>query len=205
MAKKPAAAGTGSGTRRTKAFPGVLPRRSDGATKRARPVQVTRDPLPDTPAARVARERIAEYADLILSTGRTVPVLSRGKPVALLGPVGSLPHGQQSTRTILISEIAKGTRNFTAVVHHGPFTVSRGGEAVMVLYSPTRSLASMVEGLIDTLHELRVLDEAIGKRRETRRRADDAIRKRIALLYQVGESASASKIEVEFRELERTL
>lgn len=201
MARKNPSARKNSGTRRTKATPGALPKRSSRTGKRAVAAKTARSPLPDMPGARTARLRIAEYADLIASTGRTIPVLSRKKPVALLGPVGSLPRGQQAADSISISELANGTRKFTAVVHHGPYTVTRNGPPVMVLYSSTKSLASMVESLIDALDELRLLDEARTKRLEIRRRADDAIRKRIAVLRQNGESAAADKLEDELRKL----
>ena len=158
-----------------------------------------------TPKAKEIRTNISGYVDRVITTRSSFRVLSRGKEVAVLGPVNSLPKGQQVKRAVSTTDIAKGTSTFAGVVHHGPYVVTRNGEPVAVMYSPFRSAESRMEELLREIDELRILEEAKKRRVDLRGRADKAIEARIAVLRDGGGGQAADQLEAAWRAVDREI
>lgn len=158
-----------------------------------------------TPTSTEIRKHIAHYVKQVATKCSRFSVLARGKEVAVLGPVGSLPKGQPRERIkISTTDIANGKVKFSGVVHHGPYEVTRSGKVAAVLYSPIRSERSKIDEVLNSLDELRILDEEKKRRVELRGRVDKAIQARINLLRQVGDPA-ADHLEDAWKELDRQI
>jgi len=166
--------------------------------------------------AKEAKEEISSLLNEI-EGGGTIEVTVRGKAIARLGS----PHALEENallraKRIAVSDIKQGKRNFTGVLVHGPYVITRRGEDVASLKaapeaanaaaqaSPQQHIVNLLERQVSNLEELRLLKEEHKRARNLRQRLDKAIKDRIQLLRNMGENAAADGFEVHFRELDMT-
>jgi hypothetical protein len=187
-------------------------------------------PLAAKPSTTQAKDKFSEYVRAVLAKKRSFEILSRGKTVAILGPIGSLPAGMKAETSVPLSDYTLGKRTFPNVIHHGPFTLLRNNTEVAVLYPPRPTDASRIQNILHDLVELKLLDlakrqmktdterqkeelqaelelfrEKLEKEKERivgiRRKAEGMARERIRVLRAQGNSADADRFESSLNEI----
>jgi len=171
--------------------------------------------LVPSPSSKDARLRISEYVRTVESENRSFNIINRGKHIAVLGPVSSLPAPMTIQKTVTVSEIAIGKPTFSSVIHFGPYMIMRRSKEVAVLYSPQPTEHSRVDELhrrmeefFQQLNDIKVLKLAfkeleadqkseISRLSGVRRKAQALAKFHIDLLRRMGKVDEADKLLAE--------
>ena len=162
-------------------------------------------PLIPSPSSKGARVRIAEYVQAVENEHRSFNVMFRGKHIAVLGPVESLPKTQTIQKTVNVSDIATGKSTFSSVIHLGAYSVMRHSKQVAVIYSPqatesskTENLLRKTENMLQMLDDLEVIKLAKERMSQVRQKAEGMAKSRIDYLRRTNQAAEANKLQNEF-------
>lgn len=160
-----------------------------------------RERIPERSSAKLVKDKLAQYVEYVHENKCSVTITSRGKATAILAHPSLLPKGMQVAEEVATTQITGGKRNFTGVGIHGPYAITRRGERLAVCFAADSAIKTSSGRLIELLEELKIIEFAIREKNRIRRNADEAIRKRVAVLRQAGDLIGAEKLENELHDL----
>jgi prevent-host-death family protein len=165
-------------------------------------------------AAKEAKEQISRLLDEI-EAGGVVEITARGKAVALLVPLASkAPEMLRRVERVTSRDIKQGKRNFTGVIVHGPYVVTRSGEEVAFLEaapeavdaasrtSPQQHIVELLEKQVMALEDLQLVKREYQAAINLHRHVNVRLKARIELLKEMNDPL-ALKYEQKYNEIDK--
>ena len=158
-------------------------------------------PVPDEILSSQAKDRIADVVKKAAGGGRTT-IVSRGYPIAIIGPVEDIPAASRVAAVRLATtEIKSGQTSLKGVIARGDYTLlTIHGEARAAVYRPKvlsrpEHNDSRLERLVDRLDTSEILERFLAS-------VQAEIERSLALLDEIDRDKSAA-LRARYKELRK--